>query len=284
MKKIYLLLLPLLLWSGLKAQTGPEGQIVVGAQASLDKIGSCGFTELTVRFGNSFQIGGVFNGTFGYFKTNKEDPYSNYNRDLSFGISIANFHRGPRMDSFLWTNLGIQVSDNHGISDSGYEANQQNLSLYFWGGLRLSNPYGGWFADHQFTFEFLQPLDQGVINARYREDTLWNSTPFNKQRLRITLESTVKEINIYNVFYHDFQLKPFTFLEFGHETGAHRQFFGYGVGFSLGSYGDSYCELFKAKIFHRTNFSYVLGENISNYPAKWNVEVLINIHFNHKNK
>jgi hypothetical protein len=257
----------------------------IGAQLPRGKnlVGDNEFAEFRLMFGRgNFRLGPVVNASWCYFRTLQTNDlwYYNRNRDLTAGISFDSWKRRERTDAYFWVNTGIQLSSNHGWdAPYYYESNQQDLSLYIWGGLKFTDPlYGGWFTDNQIMYEVLQPLKKGQVNARYRNDTLWDAKPFDKQRIRISLESVVKPINVF-VSMRQIRLNPMVCLGYGRETGSRRQFYEYGVGISFGAMDDWYREWFKVKFFNRSNFNHARTENTV-YPESWILELIVNINVN----
>lgn len=282
MKKIYLFLLVLLLGSGASAQAllgtfgaqFPRGHNLVGDNE---------FIEARLMFGSgSVRFGPVFNGAWSYFRTLQSNDvwYYNRNRDLTAGISFDSWKRRDRTDRYLWVNTGVQLSNNHGWdANYFYQADQQDVSLYLWGGVKLSDPvYGGWFTDNQVMFEALQPLKKGQVNAVYKTDTLWDAEPFNKQRMRLSLESVVKPIDVFAAR-RQMRINPFVCLGYGWETGSRRQFYEYGFGVSIGAMDDWYREWFKIQLFKRSNFNQARTDYTA-YPSSWILGAVVNLSVN----
>ena len=235
--------------------------------------------EVRLMFGApELRLGPFFNGTWSYSYTTDNAPLGYYYRarDLTLGLSLDSRKKGDYSYRYFWVNGGIRFSEDNGWN-SLYQASQQNPIFYLSGGLNFCSFYQNWFGSNSVFVEAQEPIGKGSFDVEYNADTLQNTNPFNKERLRIVGEAGIKQIAFFLGMRY-LALDPFIHLGYGWETGTRKQLaeIGGGIGFGYIDSDDRYNECFKLKLYNRQDLNYQRGAQTA-FPSAWIAEVTASI-------
>lgn len=213
-------------------------------------VGDFYFTEGRVMFGNTFRVGPYASYvTYGNLRIGNNNSLISLLRgeEIKAGLSVDNYgHLSYTYSYYFWLNTGMNWSKD-AYQESYYKSLAKNNLLFLSGGFVINDDWKGWFGHNQIMFGYQKPVKSESIASW--KDQFVSSTPYNKESLRITLESGVKRIGG-----NGLNFEPILKAGYGYEAGRDKSYYEFGGGIGLGVYRDWYREIFKIVIFKRNDF------------------------------
>ena len=250
MKKLLVFLcLSLLLATQVNAQNAPELMLQSGAgYTNQDSIqfGSYGYVEARLMFGHGFRVGPYVNFTkYGGNQTYPKTHPSTKGTEESLGLSFDIYtHLSYSYSLYVWANGGVKLS-NDKFNDGTYKSTQKTTGAFTSGGVFLTDDWGGWFGDTRLMWDYSKP-SKSSVDATYKGTKVLGVKPWDKEALRIVLESGIKRIGQGRV-----QFEPLIVIGYGTDFGRGKSYTEIGAGVDLGILKEWYRPVAKVKIFMR---------------------------------
>lgn len=223
-----------------------------------------GEARLMLKLKKNFRVGPYL----GYVAYGNETPISDFSgQELKYGVSIDSYGPTKNLNQYyFWNSLGLKnVRDNY--SESLFDSETKTKLIFLEGGLSFARKNYGWFSHYQGTWSYQHPVGKEKVAATWDGNSV-NSEPWNKQSLRLTLES-----GVINFGGKVLRAEPLLKVGYGHEFGREMSYYEYGGGFALGIYKNWYREIFKVTVFKRQDFKKIEG----NPSGKLNAELVLNV-------
>ena len=223
-----------------------------------------GEARLMLKLKENFRVGPYL----GYVVYGNETPISDSSgREFKYGVSVDSYGPTKNLNQYyFWNSLGLKsVRDNY--SESLFDSETKTNLIFLEGGLSFARRNYGWFSHHQGTWSYQHPVGKEKIEATWDGNSV-SSEPWNKQSLRLTLES-----GVINFGGKVLRAEPLLKVGYGHEFGREMSYYEYGGGFALGIYKRWYREIFKVTVFKRQDFKKIEG----NPSGRLNAELVLNV-------
>jgi len=186
---------------------------------------------------------------YGGTELNKTPHAAFLGKEFSYGISFDSYgHLSYATSYYFWLNTGAkQVSDK--FEDNLYKSDTKTKEFFASGGFFLTDDWLGWFGNNRIMFDYQKP-SSAKISATWKGSAV-TSTPYNKESLRLFLESGVKRFGNEN----SLNVEPLIHLGYGQDFGRSQNYYEIGGGLDLGLFKEYYRDVLKVKVFYRKDFS-----------------------------
>ncbi len=202
----------------------------------------------------------------GYVGYGSQNPASNFKgSELKYGLSMDSYGAmGYSRDYYFWNTIGGKYATDR-YHEGKFDSKTTSNLIFVEGGLSLSDNYQGWFGHNQLMWNYQHPVGKQKLAATWEGKPV-DSEPWNKQSVRLVLESGIKN------FGGKVRFEPLIKVGYGHEFGRQMSYYEYGGGFAFGVHKDWYREILKVTAFQRQDFKEVEGKP----SGRFNVEVVVN--------
>jgi hypothetical protein len=228
--------------------------------------GEYGFAEsrLMINLVGNFRVGPYIGYTqYASIQNYKTPSPKLLGKEWKYGISFDSYGvLTYSYDYYFWINTGLK-SVNDRFQESFFNSVTKTKEYFISGGFFVTDNYQGWFGNNRIMFEYQKPISSTVA-ATWKDESISNIKPYNKESLRINFESGIKRLGMNRVV----NVEPLVHLGWGQDFGRNKSYYEYGGGINIGTFKDWYRDIVKVKAFYRQDFSGTYVDINSQTPAK----------------
>jgi hypothetical protein len=251
MKKIIFFVLFFAFVLGVRAQ-----ELIVVGGAGLQKTdstaqGQYGFiqTRLMIKMAGNFRMGPFLGYTqYGAVQSYKTPNPKLLGEEFSYGLSFDNYGSLNYTHSYYWwiNTGGKSVRDK--FQDGLFKSYTKTTEIFVSGGVFVTDEWQSLFGNNRLMFEYQKPFKSNMV-ATWNKESVKNLKPYNKESVRIYLESGVKR------FGKKFNVEPLIHAGYGRDFGRSKDYYEVGGGIDIGVFKEWYRDLLKFKVFWRDDFN-----------------------------
>jgi len=169
-------------------------------------------------------------------------------KELSYGLSLDSYgHLSYAYTYYVWLNSGLKnVNDKY--QDKDFTSITSTKEIFVSGGLFVTDEWLGLFGNNRLMWEYQKPLS-ATVEAKWKGQDVLGVQPYNKESLRLFLESGIKRFGGGAV-----NLEPLIHVGYGRDFGRSQNYYEIGGGIDAGIFKDYYRDILKIKAFYRKDF------------------------------